>query len=176
MQFNIIGAGKLGKTIAHAFTCSSIGILRGICNKNKKSAQKAVDLLGVGIAYDNISDLPKASLIFITTPDDSVAMVAESLAKTVDVKGVIVVHCSGVLNSGALSSLKAQGAYVASVHPPKAFKGEDIQPSAFNGVDCVMEGDEEALKWLEWAFQKLKARVVRIRPCDKVLYHTACVF
>lgn len=176
MQFNIIGAGKLGKTIAHSFTTASLGILQGICNKNSDSAQKAVDVLGVGTAYAHISDLPKAELTFITTPDDTVGLVAETLAKSNHFKGRIVVHCSGVLSSEVLHALKEQGAFVASIHFPKVFRGDVLISSAFDAVDCVMEGDEEALKWLASAFIKLKAQVIRIKPTDKALYHAACVF
>jgi predicted short-subunit dehydrogenase-like oxidoreductase (DUF2520 family) len=177
MNFNLIGGGKLGKTIAHAFTVASVGTLQSVCNRSLESAQKTVDFLSAGQAVDNVSNLSEADITFITTPDDCISLVVESLVKTGVIKpGSFVVHCSGVLSSEILSPLKAQGAFIASIHPPKAFSGEKLMHDAFSDLTCVMEGDDLVLTWLEFTFQQLGATLVRIAPEYKALYHSACVF
>ena len=65
---NIIGAGKLGKSLALKMIEANLIKLIGITNNTLNSAKKASFVIGCGKGY-LINDLPKAELIIISTND-----------------------------------------------------------------------------------------------------------
>ena len=70
----------------------------------------------------------------------------------------------------------AAGAHVASVHPVRSFADPQAVAADFAGTFCGIEGDQEALALLEPAFAAIGARLVRIDPAAKTVYHAAAVF
>ncbi len=171
MKFNIIGAGRLGKNIASALLSQGNHELIAICNQTPRSTTHALEELGCGIAVESLSQLPPADITFITTPDDAIA----SIASTLRVSNSIVVHCSGVLSSDVLSPLKHQNNAIASIHPLKAFRKDDLQRNALNDCYCVIEGDALAIEQINVIFTALGARVVSIQSDQKPTYHAAAV-
>ena len=176
MIFNIIGAGRLGKHLARALTSNGQASPGGFCNKHLERAKLAVEQIGGGIAVKHVKDLPAVELTFITTPDDSIAMVVADLQKTKLLSaGHIVVHCSGVLSSSVLTPLRAQGCHIASFHPLKAFREGPIVDNALRDCHCVLEGDREALAILTPIFKSMGAHLMTINPDKKASYHAAAV-
>ncbi|MDR3442600.1 MAG: DUF2520 domain-containing protein [Legionella sp.] len=174
MNCNIIGAGRLGKNLGLSLSAAHIISSVSVCNRKIKSANTACQLMGYGHAVDEIERLPEADITWICCNDDYIPDIVEILAHRFLVKpGSFVVHSSGVLNSSLLAPLKDQGCSVASFHPLKAFKMGYLSPSAFEQVDCVMEGDEEVSAWLKESFTKLGAHVTTIQPEAKAIYHAA---
>ncbi|MFO2741817.1 Rossmann-like and DUF2520 domain-containing protein [Legionella pneumophila serogroup 1] len=174
MNFNIIGAGRLGKNLGIAMSVHQIASLNSICNSNLASARIACNEIGFGNAVGKISDLSEADITWITCRDDSILDVV-SILDNIEIlkKGSLVIHCSGALNSSVLLPLKKQGCYIASVHPLKAFRTNSLDSNAFKQVHCVIEGDYEACRWLRFAFEKLEASIIAIQAEMKVIYHTA---
>lgn len=174
MYSTIIGAGRLGKNIAVALSHADNRLIHTICNQSLQSAQKACLKIGFGTPVNNIAQLAQCEILMITCPDDSIQSVVKQILHYPIVKpGTIVIHCSGVLDSSILSPLKEQGCYVASFHPLKAFKQDYLDVEAFNQVPCVIEGDEEACRWITTIFQALNAQVIHINPKAKAKYHAA---
>lgn len=174
MQYNIIGAGRLGKNIALALTTAQIASLHSICNRSLESAHSACEEIGSGKAVSAIDQLAEVDITWITCNDDSIQLVVENLAQHSALKPKsLVIHCSGVLNSSVLSPLQSLGCSVASFHPLKAFRSNYLDPNAFNNVDCALEGDEEACTWLSNAFSTLGAHIIPIKPEAKAAYHAA---
>jgi predicted short-subunit dehydrogenase-like oxidoreductase (DUF2520 family) len=174
MQFNIIGAGALGLTLAYALEAKTKASLQAVCNSSLLSAQKSCEALGFGRAVSRLADLPPADLTFITCKDDSIALVVAELAE----KGQfaphsLVVHCSGVLDSSILAPLKQLGCSIASFHPLRAFRNDHLDAEAFAGRYCVLEGDTEACHDIETIFEPLGAKIMAIKPQGKVAYHAA---
>lgn len=177
MKFNIIGAGRLGKNIALALDSARLGQLETVCNKSLSSAKQAVNELGFGRAIDNLSGLAPAEFNFISCSDDAIAQVAAELSQQgKQLKGSIIVHCSGVLASTELNPLKQQGCLIASLHPLKAFRAGQLDKDSFRACICVMEGDEPALTKLSELFSALGARLISIKAENKACYHAAAVF
>lgn len=173
ITFNIIGAGRLGKNIAYALTTSGLGQLTAVCNHQLSSAKQAIELIGMGEAVENLTDLPPAELTFITTADDLITPIAAQLAQNFLIKkGSIVAHCSGVLTTAALMPLKTLNCQLGSIHPLKAFK-QGLHPDSFKQCDCVIEGEAFAVKELTTLFQSLGAKLIALPAASKVLYHTA---
>lgn len=174
MEFNIIGAGRVGKNIAMALAKHQGLILNSICNSNLTSAQKACDELGFGTPVAHLSDLPAVDLTWITCSDDLIGPLAMELAKyPIHKPGSLVAHCSGVLSSAILLPLQQQGCLVASIHPLKSFQPGFMNVAAFSGVYCALEGNESACDWLESLFNALGAHLIHMKPEAKIAYHAA---
>ncbi|CAM4459822.1 MAG: hypothetical protein LEGION0403_FIIPPAGN_01321 [Legionella sp.] len=178
MRFNIIGAGNLGKTIGYLFANSIQNKLQieSICNSSLISSDLAVKFIGSGSAstFDRMSP---AEITLISVQDDSIETIAETISeKHRIVPGSIYFHCSGSLTSDALKSLKAKGAFVASIHPMKSFANPELSIKNFDGTYCAIEGDKEALSILEPLFKDIGAFTYQIEKSKKCLYHAAGVF
>lgn len=176
IRFNIIGAGKLGKTFARLLADLPNYRLLSVCNRTIESSELACDDIGAGEPTDLISALPHADLFLICTSDGEIASVVSELCKHQDLAGSIVVHFSGALNSEVLAPLREKGAYVASVHPMRSFSNAEISHSQFFGTKCALEGDREARKMMTIALEDLGATFFLIDKTKKALYHSAGVF
>lgn len=174
MNFNLIGAGRLGKNIATALSTDQNMTLNSVCNQTVSSAQQAVKAIGCGSVVAELSALPETDCIWITCNDDAIASVVDALGKNVNLKsGCYVVHCSGVLDSSVLAPLEEKGCLVASIHPLKAFKSGELACNAFKEVECVIEGDKLVCSWLHNTFTNLGANIINMQAGNKSLYHAA---
>jgi len=177
LKINIIGAGKLGKTIARLLVINKVGIIEGVCNRSLESSNTAVQFIGQGKAYATIADLPSADIVFITTSDDLIEQCANELSKSALLKpNTIVLHCSGTNSSSLLNLVKAKGCYVASVHPMRSFANPSISVERYNGTFCAIEGDEKATVLLFDLFKKIGSIPFKLEGQKKALYHAAGVF
>ena len=172
---NIIGAGRLGQTFGHL--CLQLGLIKinGVCNLSLNSAIAAIDFIGEGTPYVDISSLPHADITVITTPDDRIEHIASALSDSGKIRtGDIFFHCSGVLTSDALIALKAKKAFIACLHPMQSF----AEPSThtLHETYCAIEGDAQAIEVLEPIFQAIGAITYSIEKDKKALYHAAGVF
>lgn len=175
IKINIIGCGKLGKTIAKNLINSKEVSVCGIVNASLESAENAALFIGEGKAFPNIETLPLAEMYFITTPDDQIERMANQLATSALQKNAIIVHCSGALSSDILKAVKKHSCYIASFHPIKSFAGLPQNTSTFENVYCAMEGEDKALSQLTYLFNKIGARIFTIEKEQKNLYHAASV-
>ena len=175
MKFNIIGAGRLGKNLALSLSTHNHQLL-AICNRTFLSATSAVEALNLGQAVENIADLPAAGLILITSPDDQIEAIAIELASNGFIlPGCIIAHCSGVLASDILKPLQDIGCFIASIHPLKAFRADHVEHDAFHECHCVVEGDKEAVMFLNQYFSEMGAHIIPIAASNKSAYHAAAV-
>jgi predicted short-subunit dehydrogenase-like oxidoreductase (DUF2520 family) len=100
LTINIIGCGKLGKTIGKLIIEHNAGKALGIVNSSLKSGKIASEYIGQGVAFENIHELPSADLYLITTKDDLIEEIANKLSVTNALNpGAIILHCSGSLSS-----------------------------------------------------------------------------
>lgn len=171
---NLIGCGKLGRTLARLWLDQgSIGI-GGIVTRHMESAQQAIVFIGSGEFAESIEKLPKADLWLIATSDSEIANVTQQLATTNVLKeGNVVFHCSGALPSSVLMPLSSSGASIASVHPIHSFADPRQSLTTFNGSFCAVEGDHPAQDILIPLFEGIGARTFTIGTENKPLYHAA---
>lgn len=174
---NVIGAGKLGTTIAKLIHTNHAGIIQAVCNQSQQSARVATMFIGAGDAVNHIQDLPPAEITFITTPDESIQYCVEQLAQYPNTlkKNSIVVHCSGVLPSSVLHIIQAQGHFIASAHPMASFV-RTIGALQKNKTFCTLEGDKQAITILSELFNAIHFIPSVIELSNKSLYHIAAVF
>lgn len=173
---NIIGAGRLGKTIGKLIATQRAGIIQGICNQSLESSCCAVEFIGEGKAYDQISQLPPADITLITTPDDDIKVAAIHLSNSEMLKeGSFVIHCSGSLTSAELEPVKAKPCYTASVHPMHSFANPAISVNTFANTYCAIEGEDSAVATATILFKKIGALTYAVNSDKKALYHAAGV-
>ena len=115
----IIGAGRLGTTLATALTAKGYSI-KSLVARRAQSARKAAarfDGNVAALAARQIRSLPSSDLILISVPDDQIGSVAAALSQLDVDRKPIVLHTSGALSSAVLAPLGAKGWSTGSVHP-----------------------------------------------------------
>ena len=180
-KFSIIGAGKVGSTLALALHDKKIPIVSVI----SKSGKHAIDLakkVHCKRASTKLADIdPSTEYILIAVSDSALEEVASELSKVKQLKfkKLCVVHCSGVYSSDILASLKKKGATVASMHPiqtfPKTRTPEQLRNKLKN-IFYGIEGNSQAIEKVEIIVKLLEGKAVIISEDMKPLYHVACVF
>lgn len=177
MHINLIGPGRLGKAIAASLISTDEHELLSVYHPKITSAQDATRALGHGTAINNLKLLPRADITLITCPDDKMPGLIKKLTEVMIIQpNSIVMHASGILSSDILMPLKKQGAWVASLHPLKAFrKANTPDRNAFQGVNCATEGDDEAILKLTPLWQSIGAHVFKLNSDKKASYHAAAV-
>ncbi len=173
---NIIGCGRLAKTLARLWHQHNLLVINQVLNRTPASGEAAVAFIGAGTAPAGIDQLSEADFWLIATDDATIAPVAETLARSHVLRpGDIVFHCSGALASDILSPLREQDVRVASAHPLHAFSDPLSSVASFAGSFCALEGVPAAVERLTTIFQQIGGRPISIAPENKVLYHTASV-
>ncbi len=170
MKISFIGAGKVGTAIGYYL--SEENDVLYYYSRRMESAKKASEYVGCNYT-DSLNILVHSSdIIFITTNDDKIKEVAESLI-SYDVKGKVFVHMSGALSSEELLSLKHAGAYTASMHPLLAFSDIKKASKDLKQIYFSLEGDIDKIKML----LEGRNKYFILSKEDKVLYHlSACIF
>lgn len=170
-SMNIIGCGRLGKTLASLWHRQGLLQIRGITTRTSAGAQAAVDFIGAGTPtpFDILSP---ADITMIATDDASIATCAVRLAEAGIVRpGDIVFHCSGALASDILIPVKRCQGWIASVHPIKSFAEPATATASFPGTYCGVEGDEQATACLTPLFINIGGIPLPLQTDTKALYH-----
>lgn len=174
---NIIGCGNVGKVLGRLWAESGTFRLQDVLNRSQESAAAAVDFVGAGLPIANWAALRPADIVLIGTPDDQIENACNRLAHSGMLQPrATVFHCSGALPSHVLDTAKACGAATASVHPIRSFASPEDVAGSFPGTWCGIEGELAAVEQLSQAFSAIGARLVRINPEYKSVYHSAAVF
>jgi predicted short-subunit dehydrogenase-like oxidoreductase (DUF2520 family) len=171
-QIAIVGAGRLGRTLARALRLKGYRI-GPVVTQSKKTAQTAVRFIGRGEAAAKPEDALLASdIVIIATPDDRIVPTAKTLAKLKgNWRGRVVLHLSGAVGSEEFATLKKRGATVGSMHPIYPFP----QPlKRFpRGVVFGVEGSASAVRTASSLVRAMGCVPVKVRAKDKALYHAA---
>ena len=173
---NLVGAGHVGRVLGRLFAGSGAFALQDVLTRSLSSAQEAVTFIGAGTACAGLETMRPAQVWMLALGDDAIAPGCAALAAAQPLLGAVVFHCSGAKASTELQAARDAGALVASVHPVRSFADPDTVAAGFAGTFCGIEGDAAALALLEPRFDAIGARLVRIDPAAKTVYHAAAVF
>ena len=172
-SLSIIGAGRVGRALGRRLR--ELGWTIGaVVTRSETSARKGVRFIGAGHAHAFLTrQVVAAQVILVTTPDHSVAEIAEELARigAEELRGKVVLHSSGALSSRVLDPVKKCGAAVGSMHPLQTFSGVGVPP--LEGKVFAIEGDTPAVRMARQIARSLGAVPVRIDGAKKPLYHAA---
>ncbi len=172
-SLTIVGAGRVGRALGRKLR--ELGWKIGaVVTRSDASARKAVRFIGAGEPHGALArPALRCSVILITTPDGAVHEAANQLARigAEELRGKIVLHTSGALDSGVLDAVRAFGAAAGSMHPLQSFSGVGVPP--LEGKVFVIEGDAAAVRMARQLARSLGGAPVRIDGSKKLLYHAA---
>lgn len=169
----LVGAGRVGLTLAHLLKMAGSTIETIITSNPKKSFESLAPKF-IPQEYELIAT---PDLLIVATPDDAIESVALKLAGRADWRGTIALHCSGALDASVLSSLSEVGATIGSLHPLKSFAQPitDNLREALKDVYWCVEGEPRAKELATKIVQAAQGNLIMIKAEDKPLYHAAAV-
>ena len=169
----IVGAGRVGRALGRRLR--ELGWKIGVVvTLSEASSRRAVRFIGAGKPHGGLTrHVLVSNVILIATPDDAIPTVARELARMggEELRGRIVLHTSGALDSRAIAPVKAFGAAVGSMHPLQTFSGVGVPDLA--GKVFAVEGDVVAVRVARQIARALGGSQVQIAAGKKVLYHAA---
>lgn len=174
---SIIGAGRLGTTLAVALASKGYSI-RSLVARRRSSALKSAALLDGAtevLAVKQFNLLKPADLFLIATPDDQIPDVAAELAKREAKAKPAALHTSGALSAEVLAPLREKGWHTGSIHPLVSVSSTAEGVAALRGAYWSVEGDKAALRLAKAIVRDLGGKSFSIRSEDKPLYHAAAV-
>lgn len=125
--FGVIGGGKLGLNLT--LELLKMGRLDWVLAHSKRTYDRVLArIINRFLIRGSIKEIDKIpNMLIICTPDSEIKNVSEELARHLgkNLKGVYVVHCSGVLKKDVLVACEQQGASIAAIHPFQTFYFEE---------------------------------------------------
>jgi predicted short-subunit dehydrogenase-like oxidoreductase (DUF2520 family) len=177
MKFGFIGAGKVGTAFGMYLRKKGFHI-EGYFSRNFMSAQIAAAKTD-SQPYKEVEQLlSEVDFLWITTPDDEIKGMCDSLAERAFFReGQIVAHMSGAAPSTYLEEAHKQGCYIYSIHPLQSFAEIEKAVKDLENTYFGIEGDIEKAPIIEELFEKLGNPIFKLSTEHKRLYHAAaCVF
>lgn len=167
-----IGAGAVGGSLSVALRRAGYPVV-AVASRTPASARAFAERLPGCAVHDDMQGVAdSAGFVFITTSDDAIAPVCESL-RWRDGKGVA--HCSGAASVEPLASAAAQGAAVGAFHPLQAFSSVEEGARNIPGTTFGIEAPPELREYLETMARDIGGNPIFLKPEDKVLYHVSGV-
>jgi len=174
-SLTIVGAGRLGTALAIALSRQSYSI-QTMVGRRLSSTKRAAAFLDVPVhvlAAKELGKLEVSDLVIVSTPDDQIASVVESLSGLQ--RTATVLHTSGALSSGVLTPLAKRGWNTGSIHPLVSVSDPLIGAAGFEAAFWCVEGSPKALQLGRRLIRDLKGRSFLISDKAKPLYHAAAV-
>jgi predicted short-subunit dehydrogenase-like oxidoreductase (DUF2520 family) len=171
----VLGCGKVGTAIATGLSAAGLKIA-GVTTRSAATAEKAAMRTGAPASTDNADTAPRGDIVFVTTNDDSIAVVAAEVAAADGFRpGQLVLHASGSLPAAVLAPAAAAGASIGCMHPLQSFATPEDAVRRMRGAVFSITCEPESRATLEALVEVLGGKAVPIDDADKALYHAAAV-
>ena len=177
LRIGFIGAGRVATALARGLQSAGY-IVAAVSSRTRESAGELSDALG-GMPAVLEGPQPVAdhsTLVFITTPDDTIAEVAGAVTWRGDHR---VVHCSGALPMDVLHPAVEAGGQAASFHPMQTFARPRSSATRTGrelaGITFAVEGHGDLLDDLREIARRLGGAPITVPSEKKALYHIAGV-
>jgi len=172
LKLGFIGAGTVGTALAVRLSGKGYPVV-AVSSRTRSSAERLAGMVRGSRVFDTSQGVAdNAELVFITTPDAAIPLVA---AQTRWHKGQSVVHCSGADSTAVLQPAKDAGASTAGFHPLQTFASIKQAIENIPGSTFAIETVEPLLTNLKDLASALKCNWIVLRAEDKVVYHAAAV-
>ena len=171
-KLGFIGAGTVGTALSIRLSARGYQVV-AVSSRSQASAEKlAQEISGCRVAESNQAVADTAEIIFITTPDGAIPVVASEVQWH---PGQSVVHCSGADSTETLEPAKRLGAQVGAFHPLQTFPSIKQAIDNMPGSTFAIEAEEPLLTSLKDMATALDGTWIELKASDKVLYHAAAV-
>ncbi|MFH0768489.1 MAG: DUF2520 domain-containing protein [Chloroflexota bacterium] len=172
LRLGFIGAGTVGTALSLRLSERGYKVV-AVSSRSRSSADKlAYEICGCHAFDNNQGVADTAELVFITTPDSTIAPVASEVQWH---PGQSVVHCSGADSTDILEPAKKLGARVGAFHPLQTFASVKQAIDNIPGSTFAVEAEEPLLTILKNMTGVLDGHWIELKASDKVLYHAAAV-
>lgn len=168
----IIGLGRVGTALAFSLAGFGYKVL-GVTREREFTTKSVGDHV---IPVMPLKEAVLASdVLFVTTPDGVIAQIAGELTEF-SLTNKAVLHVSGSHSSSLLAALRANGAWIGSLHPLQSFASVEQAITNLPGSYFTYDGDENLLGWITALVAEFGG-VLRILPSaeSKVIYHAGAV-
>jgi predicted short-subunit dehydrogenase-like oxidoreductase (DUF2520 family) len=173
LKIGFIGAGTVGTALAVLLSNKGYGFVGASQLRQKGSGSRKRPVSNLRILNSNQEVADAADLVFITTPDDAIAKVAQEVHWR---PGQSVVHCSGADSTDILEPARKAGAMVGGFHPLQTFAGVKEAIENIPGSTFAIEAEEPLKTTLKEMADAMDGYYIELKAEDKVIYHTAAVF
>ncbi len=173
IQLGFIGAGRVGTALATTLAARGYHLTAVASRSRASAARLAGKISGCQSCATPQQVAENADIVFITTPDDSIAAVAASITWQPHHR---VIHCSGTHSLDVLAAAQEQGAMIGSFHPLQSFADVTQAQANLPGSFFAIEAEGILLSFLEAIVSALSGTSIVLQGRDKVLYHIAAVF
>lgn len=171
LNLGFIGAGTVGSALALRLTEKGYPIV-AISSRSHTRAEKLARTIPGCRAVSNQAVADSAELVFITTPDDAIGVIAAGVKWH---PGQNVVHCSGADSTAILEPARESGARVGAFHPLQTFPSTKRAIENIPGSTFAIEAEEPLLTVLKDMATALNGHWIELKAGDKVIYHAAAV-
>ncbi len=171
VKLGFIGAGTVGSALAIRLSREGYQVV-AVSSRGKTSARQLAQLINCRAFDNNQGVVDAAELVFITTPDDVIATVANEVQWHT---GQSVVHCSGADSTQSLETARKAGAQVGVIHPLQTFASAKEAIDNMPGSTFALEAEEPLLTTLKEVAIVLGGHWIELAAKDKVIYHAAAV-
>jgi predicted short-subunit dehydrogenase-like oxidoreductase (DUF2520 family) len=172
LKIGFIGAGIVGTALAVRLSRRGYDIA-AVSSRSPQSLDRfARSVKNVKIYLSNQEVADNADIVFITTPDDVIPLVAAQVKWR---PGQSAVHCSGADSSAILEQAKKLGAFTGCFHPLQTFAGVEKAVENIPGSTFALEAAGPLLNILKEMVAALEGNWVIVPAEDKPAYHAAAV-
>lgn len=172
LTVGVLSAGKVGSALGAALAQAGHRVVAA-SGVSDASRRWAAARLGVEpVRPEEV--MAAAQLILLTVPDDALPDLVGGLATTgADLRGKILVHCSGAYGLSVLDPAAAAGALPLALHPVMTFTGRDDDLNRITGCSFGVTAPEPLRPIAEALVIEMGGEPVWIADADRPLYHAA---
>ncbi len=171
-RIGFIGAGKVGGSLGVAMARAGYAVV-AVASRTQASADGFAARIEGCAAHPTFQDVADVcDMVFITTSDDAIAPVADSVEWRA---GQGAAHCSGAASVDALAKAAGQGALAGAFHPLQAFSSVENGANSIAGSTFGIEGEGRMREYLFALAKGIGGNPVAIDAGDKALYHLSGV-
>ena len=146
LKLGFIGSGTVGTALAVRLGSKGYQIA-AVSSRSQASARNLAQAVGGCQIFDNNQSVADtAELVFITTPDDTIAPVVSQIQWHA---GQSMVHCSGADSTDILQPARELGARVGVFHPLQTFASVRQAIENMSGSTFALEAEEPLLNVLK---------------------------
>jgi len=172
LQIAIVGAGRVGSNLAFWLSRSNWHI-KTIYDLSFSKAHDLARIIPTGISETIEKALQRSDIAFLCLPNDAIIDVAETISQSERVKIKYLIHTSGSLSSNVLK-LAGNEFFTGCIHPPLPLSELILTRNPFKDTFITIDGDSEFEDLAESIIDSLSAKILRLDPEKKVLYHASC--
>jgi predicted short-subunit dehydrogenase-like oxidoreductase (DUF2520 family) len=164
LRFGIIGAGHLGRTLAHALAGNGLDVVHA-SSASQAGRERAARQLEIPVHEDPLAVTEQVDCVLLCVPDDAVVRVVDHLLqRSADASPIRLRIVSTSAHGGlaALAPLAAAGHTVGVLHPVASVADDTDDPAAILGAGAAIGANDDA----ERTFLHALAHALGMLPFD----------